>query len=122
MTPVLAVVDDLFFAAKIEAVAKAVGISMVQAADPEEFWLRAEDVRPELMILDLNARAVSTLEMLRSVKTDPRFARTCVIGYCSHVQREIMQAAAEAGCDFVLSRSEFTKQLPSILQMKYPPA
>ena len=39
-----------------------------------------------------------------------------MIGYVSHVQGELKQAAHEAGCDMVLARSAFSQNLPQILK------
>jgi hypothetical protein len=37
------------------------------------------------------------------------------VGFLSHVQRDLAVAAREAGCDRVMARSAFTKDLPTIL-------
>ncbi|HLL39636.1 MAG TPA: hypothetical protein VK357_08200, partial [Rubrobacteraceae bacterium] len=38
-----------------------------------------------------------------------------VIGFLSHVQKDLAVAARESGCDRVMARSAFTKDLPEIL-------
>jgi DNA-binding NarL/FixJ family response regulator len=113
---VIAVVDDLFFAAKIEAAARALGVALVQVAEPAQLWSAAAEAAPRLIILDLNVRTIAPIETLQRIKAEPRFAGTRVIGFCSHVQTALQHEAAQAGADAVMSRSEFTVKLPGILK------
>ncbi len=113
---VVAVVEDMFFAAKIDAVAKALRVALAQISEPAQLWSAMADSVPKLILLDLNSRVFAPIETLQRIKADPRFAGTRVFGFCSHVQRDLQEAAAQAGCDVVMPRSEFTKKLPSILQ------
>jgi CheY-like chemotaxis protein len=113
---VIAVVDDLFFAAKIDAAARALGVPLVQVTGPAQLWSATAETSPKLILLDLNNRSVAPVETLRRIKAEPRFAGTRVIGFCSHVQNDLQQQAARAGADAVMSRSEFTVKLPAILK------
>jgi hypothetical protein len=38
-----------------------------------------------------------------------------VVGFLSHVQKDLAVAARESGCDRVMARSAFTRDLPEIL-------
>ena len=49
------------------------------------------------------------------MKADPTLAKIQLVGYVSHVQGELKQAAQEAGCDMVLARSAFSQNLLQIL-------
>jgi hypothetical protein len=42
------------------------------------------------------------------------------VGFLSHVQKDLAVAAREAGCDRVVARSAFTKDLPQILAGRTP--
>jgi CheY-like chemotaxis protein len=112
---VLAAVDDIFFSAKIEEVAKRVGVRLIQALDAGQLSEKLAATTPELIILDLNSRACSPLDAIRRIKSDPRFRGTPVLGFFSHVQVELEQAALQAGCDYVIPRSKFSANLPEIL-------
>jgi len=113
---VLAAVDDLFFAAKIDAVAKTVGASLLLVSKPGQFWTALAGFVPRWIIMDLNSRVFDSLEVVRQVKRDARLAQTRVIGFFSHVQVELGRAAEQAGCDQVVRRSLFVVQLPEILK------
>jgi CheY-like chemotaxis protein len=112
---VLAAVDDIFFSAKIEEVAKRVGVRLIQALDAGQLSEKLAATTPELIILDLNSRACSPLDAIRRIKSDPKFTGTPVLGFFSHVQVELEQAALQAGCDRVIPRSKFSANLPEIL-------
>jgi DNA-binding NarL/FixJ family response regulator len=69
---------------------------------------------PKLVIVDLNARSqpIQAIEKLRLARKDVR-----VVGFLSHVQRELAAQAQAAGCDEVLPRSSFTQNLAAILSV-----
>ncbi len=104
----LAIVDDLFFAVKIEGAAKAAGVP-VQFVKTAESALAAAPFA-ELILLDLNCKSIDVLHLL------PQLPGERVIGFVSHVQTELRQAAADAGCGRVMARSAFSDQLPAILK------
>jgi PleD family two-component response regulator len=113
---VLSAVDDIFFAAKIEAAAKRTGVNLIQAFDARQLSEKLAANTPELIILDLNSRVCTPLEVIPQIKADPKFKDTAVLGFFSHVQVELEDAAYRAGCDQVLPRSSFSAHLPRILR------
>ena len=52
--------------------------------------------------------------LLRSVKSGGA-ADVKTVGFLSHVQKDLAVAAKEAGCDRVMARSAFTRDLPKML-------
>jgi DNA-binding NarL/FixJ family response regulator len=112
---ILAVVDDLLFLSKIQQTAKLLGI-VVEPAQPADLPQLANEKVPKALIIDLNHRSGEALEVLRTLKSGSKTKDLPVIGFVSHVQSTLINAARDAGCDFVLARSAFVKQLPSLLQ------
>jgi CheY-like chemotaxis protein len=112
---VLALVDDLFFAAKIGSTAKNLGVTMDFAKSREEVLAKLELEKPGLIILDLNASAGQPIETIHALKSDPRFADIPTLGFLSHVQIDLKERALQAGCDSVLPRSAFSQNLPALL-------
>jgi len=53
-----------------------------------------------------------------SMKQDPALAAIPTVGYASHVQTDVIDAARQAGVGDVMARSAFTQQLAEILQGK----
>jgi CheY-like chemotaxis protein len=111
----LAVVDDLFFLSKIQQTAQHLGLT-VKSAGPADLPELAGEKVPSALILDLNHRSGKALELLSTLKSNPKTKDIAIIGFVSHVQTDHIARAREAGCDLVLARSAFVSQLPSLLQ------
>jgi PleD family two-component response regulator len=112
---VLAVVSDLFFSVKITDAAKRAGMAVELVKDPHEVLAKAK-AKPSVIIFDLNFEDVRPLELIGKLKANAEYKGVSLIGYLSHVQGELKQAAQEAGCDMVMARSAFSQNLPMILK------
>jgi CheY-like chemotaxis protein len=112
---VLAVVEDLFFTVKINEAAKRAGLSVAFVKSERDALDQAAE-HPALIILDLNFAGVEPVQLIQKLKADPALQKISLLGYVSHVQGELKQAAQEAGCDMVLARSAFSQNLPQILK------
>jgi CheY-like chemotaxis protein len=116
----LAAVDDLFFSTKIESAAKILGIRLLLATDAFRARALLDESEPDLVILDLSSRRCAPLDLIPAIKSDPRLSRTRLIGFLSHIQKELETAARTAGCDLVLPRSVFSAKLARILETGEP--
>jgi CheY-like chemotaxis protein len=112
MSYVLALVDNLFFQARIQAVAKQIGVEVKMVPSAEELVTEALANPPSLLIVDLNAKTgpLDAVRRLRGSETP-----ALIIGYLAHVQTDGAAAAAEAGCSQVMPQGKFTQELPMIL-------
>jgi DNA-binding NarL/FixJ family response regulator len=113
MGTVLALVDDIFFQARISATAKQVGVDLKMFAAAEALLAAAGSAGCELIVIDLNARAdaIGALNQLRDAGN-----QTPVVAFLSHVQTELAERALAAGCTEVMPRSKFTQDLAAILR------
>ena len=111
---VVAVVPDLFFATRIAATAGQVGVAL-EMPEPEAALAAIRNAPPALVILDLHAPG-DPLALARALKGDPATRNLRLIGFYSHVDRELRRAAEQAGLDEVLPRSTFTRHLPALLR------
>ncbi len=111
---VLAVVPDLFFAAKIAAVAQAAGTA-IAFAEPAAAHARCAEAPPDLVLFDLHA-GPAVHAALRALKADPATRGVPLVGFFSHVDRAVRDAALAAGLDRALPRSAFVAQLPALLR------
>ncbi|HEX6187514.1 MAG TPA: hypothetical protein VFZ40_05510 [Pyrinomonadaceae bacterium] len=112
---VIAVVDDLFFASKIRGTAEQVGTRVQFSRSIPDAVAKVRDEAPALIIADLNATCCDVLQLARALKGDDALTGVPLLGFFSHVQTELQQAATEAGYDRVMPRSAFTKNLAAIL-------
>jgi CheY-like chemotaxis protein len=115
--PVIAAVEDLFFSTMIESAARQGGMEVKTAVDSSQLDKLLNSTLPGLIILDLNSKACAPLAAVSRIKAEARLAGVPVIGFFSHVQVELEKAAKEAGCDRILARSAFAKNLPKILAL-----
>jgi len=110
---VLALVDDLFFQAKMTETARRVGVALQTVSSGDALVAAAAPQTHRLVLVDLNARqgALAAVEQLRAAgNAQP------IVGFLSHVQTELAEKARAAGCQEVLPRSKFTADLAEILQ------
>jgi CheY-like chemotaxis protein len=120
MHTIIAVVDDLFFASKIRGTGEQSGARIQFVKSIEAAMTKARDEAPALVIVDLNAGCCDAVELARAFKADDNLTAIPLLGFFSHVQVELQQAALAAGFDRVMPRSAFTKNLMEILSGGYP--
>lgn len=118
---VVAAVEDLLFRSKIGETASALGIEASFPRSPKKLEDMLQTSSPDLLILDLNSSRFEPLKLLQTVKGDERTQDLKTVGFLSHVQKDLAVAAREAGCDRVMARSAFTKDLPRVLAEGEPP-
>ncbi|HTQ62719.1 MAG TPA: hypothetical protein VMI32_21005 [Candidatus Solibacter sp.] len=111
MGKVVALMDDLFFQMKVAETAKHLGLELKVATNADALLGLLEPV-PDLVIVDLNARSqpLAAIERLRAAQKELR-----VVGFLSHIQRDLAAQAQAAGCNEVMPRSAFTQNLSAIL-------
>jgi CheY-like chemotaxis protein len=112
---ILAVVDDIFFLAKIQQTARQLGIT-VESVAPDALEASLAQNEAGAILLDLNHRSGKAIAALEGVKNDPATRSVPVVTFLSHVQTDLAQAARAAGCDRVMARSTFSQQLPMLLR------
>jgi len=112
MAQVLALVDDLIFQAKMQETARLVGVELRACSTGEALLAAVVKEAPRLVIVDLNARnnPLSAIERMKVAARD-----IPLVGFLSHVQVELAERARAAGCHEVMPRSQFTRDLATIL-------
>lgn len=110
---VVAIVPDLFFAARIQETARAAGVTLIQCPAGQAHELCALE-QPDLVIVDLHGLD-DPLGPVRAIKGDPATRGVPITGYYAHVDQERRRAAEAAGVDEVLPRSAFTARLAELL-------
>jgi PleD family two-component response regulator len=112
---VLVVVEDLMFRSKISTAAKAVGVTIAAATTAEAAITRAREVKPSLIILDLDSARTQPFEVLKQLTTDPELKSIPTLGFVSHVHADRIREARALGIGEVLARSAFAATVPDIL-------
>ena len=117
---VLAAVEDLLFRSKISETASSLGIEAAFPRSPKRLLEALRESPPDLLVLDLNSARFEPLALLQTIRSDEATEDVSTVGFLSHVQKDLAVAAREAGCDRVVARSAFTKDLPRILTGRIP--
>lgn len=112
---VIVLVDDMFFAAKINSAASVAGRQIERVKSREQLEQEVHTYFPSLVIIDLNSNRLDPLQTIEFFKSRPELSRIPVVSFVSHVQTELIRLAQAAGCDYVLPRSAFTQLLPEII-------
>lgn len=113
---VIALVDDLFFAAKIKETARQVGVPL-ETVNREETLRKAVAAGTATgVIVDLNCNSLDAVQVIRSLKSDPPGTLPPLVGFLQHVQTDLFRQAEEAGLDRVMPRSQLVKELPQLLR------
>ncbi|CAN5275341.1 hypothetical protein BH18ACT10_BH18ACT10_14450 [soil metagenome] len=108
---VLAAMEDLLFKSKVSETASQLGVEAKFPRSPEKLLAVLRESPPDLLILDLNSSRFEPLGLLREIDGE----NVPTVGFLSHVQKDLAVAAREAGCDKIMARSAFTRDLPEIL-------
>jgi len=112
---VLGAVEDLLFKSKISETSSQLDIEAAFPRSPRKLLDALHNSPPDLLVLDLNSARFEPLTLLREVKSDEATRDVSTVGFLSHVQKDLAVAAREAGCDRIVARSAFTRDLPKIL-------
>ena len=118
---VVAVIDDLFFQAKVGTALQQLGIAaqVVPGAAPVHERLRSGSA-PALVIVDLTLRSADATSLIRDLRAAPHGGAVPILAYGSHVAVEVRQRALEAGASQVVAKSEFSRRLPQLVRQFVP--
>jgi DNA-binding NtrC family response regulator len=112
MAEVVALIDDIFFQAKLLETAKQVGVEVRTCATANALDAEIATAVPKLVVIDLNARS-GPFEALERLQASG--SKVPLIAFLSHVQVDLAERARAAGCSDVMPRSKFTQNLATIL-------
>lgn len=110
---VIACVEDLFFRSKIEATARHLNVP-VRFVVPGELAAACGDDNAAAVLLELSSNG-DGLAAVRALRNGRVAAAMPVIGFLSHVDKELARQAEAAGVSQVMPRSQFSETLPDLL-------
>ncbi len=104
----VALVHDLFFAARIQTLAEASGVAARVVTSVKEFETLVADAEPSHALLDLEMVDDAVLLIVATVPH--------VAGFGPHVQRENFLSARQHGIRTLWANSALAERLPSWIQ------
>src|ERR1700685_1044338 len=111
MAEVVALIDDIFFRAKLLETAKQVGVEVRACTTPDALDAEIAKSAPRLIVVDLNSRS-EPFEALERLQASG--GKIPLVAFLSHVQVDLAERARAAGCHDVMPRSKFTQNLATI--------
>jgi CheY-like chemotaxis protein len=108
----VASVDDLFFRSKIDATARNLNVP-VRFIERKDLLAACLEGKTAAVLLELSNG--SSLDAIRSLRQDPKTRDVPVIGFLSHVDRDLAREAESAGVTQVMPRSQFAETLPDLM-------
>jgi DNA-binding NarL/FixJ family response regulator len=109
----VACVEDLFFRSKIDATARHLSVP-VRFVTCAELPSACREKGIAAALIDLSAPG-EPLDAIRAVRNHDTTREIPIIGFLSHVDRELAQKADSAGATRVLPRSQFSETLPDLV-------
>ena len=118
---VVAVIDDLFFQAKVGTVLQQMGIAAQVVPDGGPLLARLQGgSAPVLVIVDLTLRGADATSLIRDLRASPHGDSVHILAYGSHVAVEVRKQALQAGASQVVAKSEFAGNLPKLVRQFVP--
>ena len=111
---VLLIGQNLFFLGRVETVAEPLGYQVRRATTETAFRNQLDGAPPDLILVDLEGDEATWVGVLESLKEN-RPAATQIIAFGPHEQVATLERARALGCDLVLNKGEFNRDLPKIL-------
>ena len=111
MADVVYFIRDMLFTSKLREVATQLGVKVQGAPDPAAFARAAQGAK--LAIIDLRLERAN--EALDALAADPSLRGLQRVGFVDHEKSDVMDAARARGCQKVLSKGQFSRDLPSLL-------
>jgi hypothetical protein len=112
--PVLLLVRDLMFMARVTGTARELGVPVKVVRDPAKLSGEA-GAQGGRLIVDLNLEGA-----IEAAAEWKGATGGSVAGFVSHVDTETIRRAREAGIDRVMARSQFVQVLPELLSSPSP--
>ena len=112
---VLLVGQNLFFLGRVETVADPLGYQVQRASTESAFWENYGTGRLALILVDLEGDESIWSKVLEGMNQhETRGAK--VVAFGPHEDVAMLERARNLGCDLVLNKGEFSRDLPKIIQ------
>jgi two-component system cell cycle response regulator len=91
------------------------GYEVHTAGDAEAALLLLPELRPDLILMDVQLPGMDGLELARRVKADPRLHNARIVALTAYAMKGDEEKALAAGCDGYLSKPIDTRTFPKMV-------
>jgi CheY-like chemotaxis protein len=113
---ILVVDDNVTNLKLIEYLLKAKGYDVLTAIDAESALEAVRDMRPSLVLMDLQLPGMDGLELTRRLKADPGTRDIVIVAVTAYAMKGDEQRALDAGCDGYVAKPIDTRALPQVVE------
>jgi CheY-like chemotaxis protein len=113
--PILLIEDDLFFSSTLLSAVRRLGLEAILVDSRTQVLERVRTAAPAAILINLASRSLGSLDRIRELKADAGLRAVPVVGYCGHLETDLIAAGRSAGCDVVVANSAITSNLSDVL-------
>ena len=112
---VVLVGQNLFFLGRVEALAEPLGYNVQWATTESDFWEFYTRRRPALVLVDLEGNESIWSNVLGNID-HVKAGGVKLLAFGPHENVAMLERARNLGCDLVLNKGEFNRDLPKIIE------
>ena len=106
--------QNLFFMGRVESLAEPQGYETLRATTEPAFWNHFNAQKPALVLVDLEGDEETWSKVLEGIQSQKDGIK--MIAFGPHETTEALDQARQMGCDLALSKGEFNRDLPQIIE------
>jgi CheY-like chemotaxis protein len=110
---VTALVPDLLFGSKVQAMLEGSGHEVELITSEPEAWDQIAGT--EVLVVDLTTEEIDGTVIVDTLRTGGELPGTRVLGFYSHVEQDVRERAEAAGFDLVVPRSRMAREGASLV-------
>ena len=114
MSRVLALVPDLLFGSKVQAMLGAAGHEVEMAQSETDVWDQIAGT--DVLVVDLTTDDVDPVGLLDTLRSGGEANRVKALAFYSHVDVDTRRRAEEAGFDLVVPRSRMAREMDALVK------
>jgi CheY-like chemotaxis protein len=118
LSRVLALVPDLLFGSKVQAMLEADGHDVEMAQSETDVWDQIAGT--DVLVVDLTTDDVDGAKLLDTLRAGGEAGRVKALAFYSHVDADVRRQAHDAGFDLVVPRSRMAREGSALVQSLAP--
>jgi len=112
--PKILIVDDNQDSRELVVkILKSRGYQTAEAVDGEEALKKAEEERPDLILMDISIPKIDGYEVTKRLKSREEFRDVPIVALTAHAMKGDREKALEAGCEGYISKPINIRELPN---------
>jgi CheY-like chemotaxis protein len=100
----------------IRILLKGEGFDVHTAGDAEEADRVLRELRPRMILMDIQLPGIDGLELTRRLKADPATRDITILGLTAYAMKGDEEKILAAGCDGYIAKPINTRTLPGVIQ------